>query len=489
MAASKNSAGRKPLNLHGRAAAVLLSLALLPVGAACQSPLPKAPLIEEGSTRAPTAPVHFVSRTVSGTSNSESAADDRLGSIKVRLDALGAGIMDFWKAHGLDDKYGGIHGMHDREGKPGQDADKGLVQQTRHLWSFSAWYERREQTPQIKAVADNIYQFLVTRFLDRADGEFYYKVSRDGTRVVDPKKQLYAESFAIFALSKYSEVFDVAEAGQQAMACFKSIDRRAHDAEHQGYDQSQDPGWLAPGAQKDTNTHIHLLESFTALYRLSKDETVRARLSELVKVIATRIVQPSNYAHKEFFKDWRVHEKPVVSYGHDLETAWLLVDALDALGTPLEPMVSQVALQLGKHSAERGYDPSLGGYFEEGMPGGAPTKLEKIWWIQAEALPGLWWLYRLESSASYLDRLEGTLAWIESKQLDREHGEWFWGINPDGSIGPRGAHKGEEWKAQYHGLRAVLFVADWIDQVLSRAPGGSPPKSAERTGTTAANAP
>lgn len=488
MATSKNSAGRKSDNLHGRASGAVLSVALSLVGAACHSPLPAAPVVEVGSSRAPTAPVHFVSRTASGTSNSESAADDRLGSLEVRLDALGAGIMDFWKAHGLDDNHGGIHGVIDREGKPQNDADKGLVQQTRHLWSFSTWYERREQTPEIKAVADNIYQFLVAHFLDRKDGEFYYKVSRDGTRVVDPKKQLYAESFAIFALSKYSDVFDVAEAGQQAMACFKSIDRRAHDAEHQGYDQSHDPGWLAPGAQKDTNTHIHLLESFTALYRLSKDEVVGARLAELVKVIATRVVQPSNYAHKEFFKDWRVHEKPVVSYGHDLETAWLLVDALDALGTPLEPMVSQVALHLGKHSAELGYDATLGGYFEEGVPGGAPTKLEKIWWVQAEALPGLWWLYQLESNPSYLDRLEGTLRWIESKQLDREHGEWFWGINPDGSIGPRGDHKGEEWKAQYHGLRAVVFVADWIDQALSRE-GPSPKGGARRDGTTAVNAP
>lgn len=490
MAALTSSARQKRFNPGGHVVpAALLAMVLLAAGAACQSPLPRARVSEPGASRAPTAPVHFVSRTASGTSNSESAAEDRLGSIKVRLDALGAGIMDFWKAHGLDQEHGGIHGMHDREGNPQQDADKGLVQQTRHLWSFSTWYERREQAPEIKAVADNIYRFLVAHFLDRKDDEFFYKVSRDGARVVDPKKQLYAESFAIFALSKYAQVFDVAEAGQQAMACFKSIDRRAHDPDHQGYDQSHDPGWLAPGAQKDTNTHIHLLESFTALYRLSKDETVGARLSELVKVVATRIVQPSNYAHKEFFKDWRVHEQPVVSYGHDLETAWLLVDALDALGTPLEPMVRQVALHLGKHSAERGYDASLGGYFEEGVPGGAPTKLEKIWWIQAEALPGLWWLHQLESDASYLDRLEGTLGWIESKQLDPKHGEWFWGVNADGSLGPRGDHKGEEWKAQYHGLRAVVFVADWIDAVLSRAPEGAKPEADVKQEGTLANAP
>ncbi|HEU4582751.1 MAG TPA: AGE family epimerase/isomerase [Polyangiaceae bacterium] len=434
--------------------------------AAPQRPLGQ--LEARGSERAPTAPVLWVSRAGSGVSESESKGEDRLGNIRVRLEALAAGLMEFWKSHGPDRKYGGIYGFLDRKGTPREDADKGLIQQARQLWSFSTWYARREKTPEVKAIADSIYQFLISHFQDQ-DGEFFYKVSRDGSKVTEPKKQLYAESFAIYALATYADVFAVPDASKRALACFQSIDRRMHDAQYLGYDQTNDPGWLAPGAQKDTNTHIHLLESFTALYRSTKDEAVKARLEELVKVVATRIVQPSNYAHKEFYRDWRIHDKPVVSYGHDLETTWLLIDAQEALGDANEA-VRQVALGLGKHSAERGYDAANGGYFEEGVPGGAPTKLEKVFWIQAEALPGLWWLYRLGNDAGYLDRLEGTLSWIEAKQLDREYGEWFWGIDPDGSVSARGDHKGEEWKAQYHALRALLFTSDWIDQLLSRAP-------------------
>lgn len=444
---------------------------------ACQPPLAAAPPPPAEGARAPTAPIHYVGRVTTGVSASESALEDRLGTIKARLEALGVGVMDFWKKHGLDPKYGGIYGMHDRQGEPKRDADKGLIQQARHLWSFSTWYARREKTPEIKATADSIYKFLVEHFRDE-DGEFFYKVSYDGKTVVDRKKQLYAESFAILGLVTYAEVFESREAGQQALACFKSIDARTHDAQYLGYDQTNDPGWLQPGAQKDTNTHIHLLESFTELYRWSKDETVKARLDEMVKVIATLIVQPSNYAHKEFYRDWRVHDKPIVSYGHDIETSWLLMDSLEALGKPMEPVVSKVALQLGKNSADFGYDSGKGGYFEEGIPGGAPNKLEKIWWIQAEALPGLWWLYRLSNDAIYLDRLEGTLSFIESSQVDKLYGEWFWGILPDGSVGPHGDQKGEEWKAQYHALRAVLFTADWIEAALTQAPATSPARVA-----------
>lgn len=456
----------------------------LGVSLGCQSALPPdGSLAPEGekTTRAPTAPIQYVGPEGRSVSDSESALEDRLGTIQARLEALGIGIMDFWQQHGLDEERGGIHGFHDRKGAPKLDANKGLIQQARHLWSFSTWYMRREKTPGVKAIAESIYEFLTRHFLDR-DGEFFYSVSRDGKTVVDDKKLLYAQSFAIYGLAAYAEAFGDVKATDLALACFDSIDRRAHDAEHLGYDQSRDPGWLQPGAAKGTNTHIHLLESFTALYRLRPEERVKARVEELVKVIATRIVQSSHYAHQEFYADWKPHARPVVSYGHDLETTWLLMDALAALGNSEDALVAEVALLLGKHSAQRGYDAQRGGFFEEGVPDGAVTQREKIWWVQAEALPGLWWLYRLSKDTDYLDRLEGTLDWIEKHQVDAEHGEWYWGVNPDGSIGPRGDHKGEEWKASYHALRAAVFTADWIDDTLTRPTAAPRERSAPAQG-------
>jgi mannobiose 2-epimerase len=346
------------------------------------------------------------------------------------------------------------------------------VQQARHLWTFSTWYSRREHKPEIRAQADSLYKFLTEHFLDK-DAELFFRVSRDGKRVVDPKKQLYAESFAIFALATYAQVFDVKDAAERALGCFRSIDKRAHDEEFGGYDQTNDPGWLAPGAQKDTNTHIHLLEAFTALFRATGDAIVRARLKEMVEVVAKKLVQPSGYAHKEFYRDFRPHAEPVVSYGHDLETSWLLMDALEALDER-DASITATALRIGKNSAEWGFDRAGGGYYEEGVPGGAPTKLEKVWWIQAEAVPGLWWLYRLSENDIYLDRLEKTLTWIETKQRDPQYGEWYWGVKPDGSVGPHGDAKGEEWKASYHGVRGMLFTSDWIAESLGDP--AEPPK-------------
>lgn len=401
------------------------------------------------------------------TPDARARLDARLEGIQTRLSALAADSVEFWRGHGIDREQGGFHATLDRRGDPVAPTDKGLVQQARHLWTFSMWYERREASPAVREVADHTYRFLAN-FRDARDGEYFYKVARDG-KVADPKKQLYPESFAIYALAEYGRVFFSHAALGEAMQCFRAIDRRAHDAEYGGYDQRSDPGWLAPGAEKGTNTHIHLLESFTELYRATHDAAVKARLEELTNITATKIVQPAGYAHKEFKRDWTPHAEPVASYGHDLETVWLLIDALDALEREGDEVVLGAARRLGEHAARDGYDAKLGGYFEEGPPGGTPQKLEKVWWVQAEALSGLWWMYRLTGDTSYLDRLEGTLSFIETRLRDPEYGEWFFGVNPDGSLGPRGDNKGEEWKTGYHALRALVFLGDWIRQVRGRA--------------------
>jgi mannobiose 2-epimerase len=150
-----------------------------------------------------------------------------------------------------------------------------------------------------------------------------------------------------------------------------------------------------------------------------------------------------------------------VSYGHDIETVWLLVDAARALGWPAD-IVSTAALRMGTLAIREGFDVERGGLFDEGVPGGEVTKPIKVWWAQFEALAGLWWLYRLTGDEVYLDRLASTLDWIEGPARDAEHGGWYFNVALDGRPDGRGDHKGEVWKTTYHGMRAVLFVDDWM---------------------------
>ncbi len=391
----------------------------------------------------------------------DSALAVRLNAIQMRLSVLGSEVFDFWKTKGPDRKYGGFYGRLDREGNPGPPTDKGVIQQARHLWAVSTWAGLKNQRTETKPMADSLYQFLTLRFRDQ-DGEFFLKVNDAGDRVIDRSKWMYAQGFAIYGLVEYARVFNVPEAGQIALQCFRSLDKRTHDSRYGGYAAPQDPPWLPSGATKDTNTIIHLLEPFTTLYHLSSDALVRERLQELVGIFTDKIVQPQGYAHTEFASDWQPIGSPRVSYGHDLETAWLLLEAARAVGRDGDSKVLNAIKAIGTHASQRGFDPQKGGYFEGGVPQGAANALEKVWWVQAESLLGLWRLYQLTGETVHIDRLESTLTWIENYQRDKQYGEWYWGILPDGSPGSHGNDKGGEWKASYHNLRALLFGESWI---------------------------
>jgi mannobiose 2-epimerase len=389
------------------------------------------------------------------------AIDERLAAIRARLDTLATNDWNFWRAHGPDREHGGFHGTLDRRGAAVAPTDKGLIQQSRHLWATSLWYEKKDRSAEVAALSHDLYRFLTAHFYDPSTKLFHFKVNRSGAPV-DTRKVLYANAFAIYALVQYELAFDVKEAGATALACFRALDALAHDAAHGGYYLANDPPWLTPGAAKETNTHLHLMEAFSTLHARTRDPVVRARLEELVAIFRTKIIQAEGYARKDFSRDFAPFGEALVSYGHDLETSWLLLEAAESLGRPHDDAIRKAALAVGAASAEWGFDAERGGYFEEGPPGARARKREKIWWIQAEALPGLYRLYELTNDAGYLARLEATLDFVERFQVDREFGGWYWGIGEDGKVGPRGDGKGEEWKAAYHDLRATVLTAEWI---------------------------
>jgi mannobiose 2-epimerase len=393
----------------------------------------------------------------------------RVQALRARLDALAHSEFEFWATHGPDPKYGGFYGTLDRAGQPIAPSNKGLIQQARQLWTFSMWFEKKQQTPEVRRLAENQYHFLTDHFYEPQSHEFVFTVSESGAPV-DPKKVLYAEAFAIYGLSEYARVFHLPDAARYALECFKSLDARAHDAQYGGYDQTHDPAWLSPGAQKEMNTHLHLLEAFAALYEATHDALVGQRVSELVDVTAQRIVQPAGYQRLEFLRDWSVFGQSEVSYGHDLETSWLLPEAANVVGRGREPAVLSAALAIGVHSADWGFDPRRGGFFEAGPAGGGPaTKREKVWWIQCEALPALWQLYARTREPRYLDRFEATLAFLENVQRDARYGELYWSVLEDGTVSAHGDNKGEEWKAGYHVLRALVFSEEWLSIGLGKS--------------------
>jgi cellobiose epimerase len=394
---------------------------------------------------------------------------DRLVSIADRLHVLGTKAMTFWKLHGVDPVYGGFLGTLDRNGTKTTPTYKGIVQEARHLWTFSMYYKRREATDSIKALADNLYNFITTYCINPADDRFYVTVTETGSPRT-ATHQLYMDDFAIYGLSQYALSFNNTAAVQYALKCFRSIDKSMHDSVYGGYNQTGEP-WVLSGGAKETNTHMHIMETFTTLYEATRDTLVKSRLAEMVNVMINKIRQPQGYNANDFKLDWTPLSTGTVSFGHDLEAVWLLMEAARVLGIPDDSAIIAAAKAIGTLSAEKGWHAVKGGYFSKGQVTGKVTDSSKVWWIQAEALEGLWWMYKFTKDTTYFNRMEGTLSWIEQYQLNQTTGEWYATCNTSGStLGS--TNMGEEWKASYHTMRALMFAEDWIRASL---PTGSIP--------------
>lgn len=388
-------------------------------------------------------------------SNLAAQHEAQLINIKTKAIELSNKLYDFWFVNGPDNINGGFYGTLDKDGNSINPTEKGIIQQARHLWTFSKWHQDIEQSNEVKLICDNLYDFIVNNFHNSSNNEFYWKVNSDGS-LDNSEHRLYSNSFAIYALAQYAISFENDEAANYALNCFNAIDNRTHDATYGGYDQSNEPNWLQPEAAKGTNTQIHLMEAFTTLYEATGNATVKSRLNEMIDHMVNDVIQESDYAHQEFKPDWTIVGTPKISYGHDIETAWLLIDAARAASRLTEQNIIDRAIDLGINAIAEGYDNQNGGLFDSGVPGGSVTNDAKVWWVQAETLLGLYTLYEYTSDATYLDKIEETLEFIESDHL-AVNGEWAWYAND------MNRNIADEWKASYHNMRSMLFLNKWIE--------------------------
>ena len=384
-------------------------------------------------------------------------------------------IMPFWTKHGPDTRQGGFYGALDREGNALPSLQKGLVQHARFLWSFSAAY-RLDRQPVYRGMAGRSLSFLQEHFYDPVGLGWYYLVSAEGLPL-NKEKHLYGQSFIIYGLSEYSMAFGNEEALRLALETFGVIDRFGHDHQWRGYRESfseewnpipQHPDYGVSGDTKTMNTHIHLLESFTNLYRASKDATVKNRLEELIDLCANTITDTSRGCSLQFFEqDWTPLPSPV-SYGHDIEVSWLLSEAGDVCGISNVSSIRELSLALARGVAATGLDRRNGGVFYEGDESGGVTGKQKVWWVQAEALVGFLNAYALSGDDSFIDAFASVDEWVFAQQFDKEYGEWHQEITPEGK------HRGEKgslWKTPYHNARACIELAQRLNLLRRQIKG------------------
>jgi mannobiose 2-epimerase len=300
---------------------------------------------------------------------------------------------------------------------------------------------------------------------DSAYGGYYWAVDYEGTTPIKPLKHLYGQAFALYALSEYAQTFDEPRARELAQELFSLMDRVAHDEHYGGYVECFDRSWSAVAAPgylpddppaKTLNTHVHLLESVARYYRMDHAQLARQRVIELLVILSTATVRHDAAACIGVYRaDWTPlpdRRNAAVSYGHDLELGWLLLDAAGTVQLPIHPILELVRA-LADSALTYGFDRRNGGFYHTGAPRKPAADRTKIWWVQAEALLALNVLRSWTRDERYRRAASRTLDWICERQADWVGGEWFAAIDAKGR--PHGAKTGP-WKGPYHQGRALL---------------------------------
>jgi mannobiose 2-epimerase len=205
------------------------------------------------------------------------------------------------------------------------------------------------------------------------------------------------------------------------------------------------------------NTHLHVMEAYANLLRVWEDDGLRHRLEALVEIHLRRVLDPDT-AHLLLFFDeaWRPVDR-AVSYGHDIEASWLIMEASDVLGDPgLRERAAEAAERIAHVTLDEGLDRDHGGLYAEREDGGALDD-DKHWWMQAEAVVGFVNAWELTGDEAFLDAAEETWRFVDRFIVDREHGEWRWRVARDGRP-IAGLPRVEPWKCPYHNARAALEV-------------------------------
>ncbi len=374
---------------------------------------------------------------------------------------LTGNILPFWIAHAVDEEHGGFYGALTNDLQPLNDVPRSAVLCARILWTYAAAY-RAFGNEAYLPMARRAYEYLAQVLWDHSHGGVYWLVDRHGTPASD-RKHSYAQAFAIYGLAEYHAATHDTESLRLAQQLFGLLEAHAHDDIFTGYVEGCGRDWSAPAdmrlsekepeCRKSMNTLLHIMEAYTSLLRVWDDERLRARLRELVTIFLQHVIDPQTSHFRLFFDDQWNRLGGGVSYGHDIEGCWLIMEAA-ALGAPdLLEQAQAAAVEIAWAVYSQGLDAD-GSVLYEG-DADRPESAEKHWWVQAEAVVGFYNAYQISGHTEFAWAALGCWAYIEERFVDRTHGEWFKVLDRHGAPKPD-RYKVGPWECPYHHTRTCL---------------------------------
>jgi len=403
-------------------------------------------------------------------------------------------ILGYWMKYAVTPEKEDFYGAVDLNNAPVPGVDKTCVLVARILWTFAAaakFYEKEgndDLAAEYGATADLAYKVFTEQFHDEEQNGFFMSVTPEG-EIADDIKHTYAQAFAIYALAKYYQYKADDEVMIFLQQMFATVESKTKDPDGPGYLEAFSRDWkpitenrMADNNEpKSMNTHLHILESYAALYAVWPDVKVKKRLRDLLDIFLQKIIRPEG--HLGIFFDEQFEEvestRGICSFGHDIEGSWLLWEAAHSLNEPkmldqYRPVVLKMVDAIDRVAVDKD-----GGLFLESSRFGSHIRTNKHWWPQAETLVGFMNAYQMTSDKKYAATVKLTWQFIDTHLIDHEGGEWFTKLNrlgkpflvePPDDPSPyyRNDWKVDPWKCPYHNGRACLEMLLRIDSLGSR---------------------
>jgi len=378
------------------------------------------------------------------------------------LDVLQNNILPYWEKYMQDHENGGFYGRMSGDEKLMPEAEKGAILNARILWTYSSAY-RLLKSSEYWEMATRAKRYLIDNFYDKQYGGIYWSLDYKGNPQ-DTKKQIYALGFAIYGLSEYHRATGDREALEYAIMLFKSIEEHSFDKEKNGYLEALTREWNEiedmrlsekdANEKKTMNTHLHILEPYTNLYRVWKNDELRKQIKNLIEVFLDKILNKETNHLKLFFdEDWNGKDH-IISYGHDIEASWLIHEA--ALVLEDEKLLKRVEAIIPRiaYAAGEGLRPDGGMIYEKNTETGE-VDADCHWWVQAETVVGYINLYEYFNNEDALEKALQCWNFIKKHLIDSKNGEWFWSLKADGTINTADDKAGF-WKCPYHNGRMCM---------------------------------
>jgi mannobiose 2-epimerase len=380
-------------------------------------------------------------------------------------------IIPFWQKHTVDNEFGGFAGHVGRDLVKDKHAGKGLILNARILWTFAAMY-RFDANHKYFELTKWAYDYLNKYFWDNQFGGVFWQVDYRG-QCVDDSKKIYGQAFYIYALAEYYLATKDAGALKRANEMFEFIERHSFDKANTGYFEVCNRDWtIAEGARlsnkdmnekKSMNTHLHIIESYTNLYRCQEKPKVAEKILGLIDNFTKHIIDRKTFHFNHFFDElWRP-KSDSYTFGHDIEGSWLLYEAAEILEKPaLKKEVADIALKMAEVVFKQGLDKD-GGLLYEGRAGHIINS-DKEWWPQAEAVVGFLNAYQLSGKEYFLQAALNSWNFIDRCIVDHKGGEWFMKVSCGGSPDLTDP-KVSEWKCPYHNTRTCLEAIHRLETI------------------------